>query len=266
MSDSNYGTFLNVARAAFNRRKFPVMAKKVLKRFSANKGTLSPEQNLRWLEQNRLDFFTIARELNESLLKEAEEFDKELIRRSQKVLAGIDYVLGGGAACILLYFVTRLVRPRIVVETGVAAGFSSQAFLKALQRNGQGLLYSSDFPYFRLPNPERFVGLLVEEDLKSRWKLFLDGDERNIPKILHEVECIDIFHYDSDKSYSGRETTLRMIEPYLNHAGITIMDDLLDNSFFHDYVMSLAPEKWKVLDVGGRYIGVIGPLACSSGR
>jgi hypothetical protein len=35
------------------------------------------------------------------------------------------------------------------------AGFSSSAILTALKENGEGILYSSDFPYFRIKNPEK---------------------------------------------------------------------------------------------------------------
>ena len=55
--------------------------------------------------------------------------------------------LGGGGNFILLYFLTRKFN-KVVVETGVAAGWSSLAILGAFEKNGEGKLYSSDFPYF----------------------------------------------------------------------------------------------------------------------
>ena len=51
-------------------------------------------------------------------------------------------------AAHLLYAVCRLIRPRIVVETGVAAGVSSAFILKALEDNSYGILHSIDEPNY----------------------------------------------------------------------------------------------------------------------
>ena len=101
-------------------------------------------------------------------------------------LKALDYDLGGGGNSPLLYFLVRSMRPRIVVETGVAAGFSSSAILTALKENGEGILYSSDFPYFRIKNPEKYIGLLVDEELKGNWTCLKQGDRFNLPEIFVE--------------------------------------------------------------------------------
>ena len=48
----------------------------------------------------------------------------------------------GKDACALLYILCRILRPRIVVETGGANGFSSASILQALEGNQAGELYS----------------------------------------------------------------------------------------------------------------------------
>ena len=73
--------------------------------------------------------------------------------------------LGGGGAYNIIYFLTRLIKPKIIFETGVGAGYSTYAFLTAIKENNLGTLYSSDFPYFRLNKPERYIGFLVTDDL-----------------------------------------------------------------------------------------------------
>ena len=78
-------------------------------------------------------------------------------------LKNIKVKLGGGANDILLYFFVRYYKPKVILETGVAAGFSSLAILKALKKNKYGKLYSSDFPYFRIKNPENYIGILVDK-------------------------------------------------------------------------------------------------------
>lgn len=41
----------------------------------------------------------------------------------------------------------RILRPTVVIETGVANGISSAFILKALDKNNEGMLYSIDLHY-----------------------------------------------------------------------------------------------------------------------
>ncbi|MEM4483260.1 MAG: hypothetical protein QXS19_05035 [Candidatus Methanomethylicia archaeon] len=50
----------------------------------------------------------------------------------------------------LLYCLIRLIRPAIVVETGVASGIFSLSILQALNCNDYGHLYSIDLPNVEL--------------------------------------------------------------------------------------------------------------------
>ena len=102
-----------------------------------------------------------------------------------KKLKKIKYDLGGGGFYPLLFFIVKYIKPNIVVETGVAAGFSSYAILKAIEENKKGRLYSSDFPYFRIPNPEKYIGIIVPEKLKKSWDLLIDGDNINPVSYTH---------------------------------------------------------------------------------
>lgn len=253
-------TLLNVARAALKPGRFAVMTKKALRRVADERGALTAGENESWLSRHSVEFERIARDVDPALLEEAETFGRDLRARAQPTLAALGVRLGGSGFVELLYFLTRLRRPQCVVETGVAAGFSSQAVLAAMDRNAAGVLHSSDFPYFRLPNPERFVGVLVEDRLKHRWKLHLDGDDANLPRILADVQAIDLFHYDSDKSYAGRRRALQLIEPKCTPQTLIVMDDLQDGSFFHDYVQERAISSFSVLRCGSKYVGVIGAL------
>ena len=144
-----------------------------------------------------------------------------------------------------------------MVETGVAAGFSSQCILSALGANGTGHLYSSDFPYFRLERPEQYVGYLVDADLKDRWTLHIDGDRKNLPRILSQVSEIDLLHYDSDKSRSGRTMAMDLLGPKLANESVLIMDDIHDNLFFRDFA-TRQNRPWRVFKSTNKYVGLIG--------
>lgn len=259
------GTFsssLNVARFLVkDPSRLKILLKKVAKRLSGETDHGSPENNA-WIEANSVPASEIAEALDPKLWKEALKFGDDFLLRAKPILSDIPYDLGGGSHHIFLYWLTRYSRPRAVIETGVAAGWSSRAFLAAIARNGRGRLYSSDLPYFRLPRPERFIGVLVEEELRSNWTLLIDSDEVNLPRILAEAEVVDLFHYDSDKMASGREFAVRLVRDRLSSRGSIIMDDIWNDDWFRTYVTANGLPNC-VID--GRY-GVIGELAAQFQR
>ena len=248
----------NMLSQAVKAKRLPVILKKLRRRLKDEKGLISDADNISWLEDNCCDFKEMAVGLDATLWEEAETTTKTIEQIAEKVLNNLEYNLGGGGVYPFLYFMTRYMKPQCIVETGVAAGFSSYAFLAALKANGSGKLHSSDFPYFRLPNPERYIGIVVEESLKDNWELHVDGDEVNLPKILNNVSSVDIFHYDSDKSYAGRKIAMSMVEKALSKKAIVLMDDIQDNSFFYDYVIETKPKDWYVFEFLEKYIGMIG--------
>jgi hypothetical protein len=66
----------------------------------------------------------------------------------------------------VLYALIRALKPAQVVEVGVDSGGTSTHMLTALERNGEGQLYSVDI------NPE--VGSKVPADLRNRWTLRIE--------------------------------------------------------------------------------------------
>lgn len=250
------GEFVNTLRNALSVARLRVMVRKIWLRITNQRGPLPPEENLRWIRAHCRDFSTVAESNSPGLWREAQEWAEMMEKRAEAILADAPAALGGGGVYPYLYFLTRWLRPRCIVETGVAAGYSSCAFLSALQKNGTGRLLSSDFPYFRLKDPERFIGILVDDELKDRWTLYTDGDETNLPLIVKNVEHIDLFHYDSEKRYSGRRMALSIVAPKLSSQSIVVMDDIQDNSFFHDYVQNIEND-WNVFEFQGKYVGLI---------
>ncbi|MCY7294347.1 class I SAM-dependent methyltransferase [Alteromonas sp. a30] len=256
---------INIAKQALNVKRLPVLLGKVFQRLTDKKQE-NNEANLRWLAQQQQDFAEYAQSLDAELWQESLAYAKSLEAHANKVLSNIDVTLGGGGFYPLIYFVTRYLKPQTVVETGVAAGYSSHAFLSGLQKNADsgadGRLFSSDFPYFRIENPEKYIGILVPEDLKARWHLFIDGDAKNLSKIAQSVSSVDLFHYDSDKRYAGREQAMQALKTKLSDNALIIMDDINDNSFFMDLCLSEQQKQpYRIFEFGGKYIGMLGELA-----
>lgn len=253
-------TLVNIGVNSLKRRNVFVMADKVLARVRERGQAGQRREALHWCRGHAESLEAYVRALDPALWAETEEACRRLDAAAQEKLAHIEVELGGGGHYPLLYFLTRYLKATIVVETGVAAGWSSQAVLLALRSNGSGgRLYSSDFPYVRYRGPEQLIGVVVDEALKDRWTLHIDGDRRNLPRILEQVDHIDLFHYDSDKSSRGREYAIRLVEPKLADRAVVIVDDIQDNVQFRDYV---GAKGWpfKVFEFHGKYLGLTGPF------
>ena len=89
--------------------------------------------------------------------------------------------------------------------------------------------------------------------------LFIEGDENNLPKIFKKVKKIDIFSYDSDKTYFESKT-LKKVSKFLTENSVIIMDDIQDNSFFYDYIKENDISNWKIFEFNNKYLGIIGKL------
>lgn len=218
---------------------------------------------LSWYQQQARTLEQVGGRLHQPLLAESIAHDQQQNERARAILASLPVKLGGGGFCTLLYYLIRQSRPAVVVETGVAAGFSSQSILTALNKNGTGTLYSSDFPYFRLENPEQYIGLLVEPELRAHWHLYIQGDERNLLQIGRDLagRKVDLFHYDSDKSVPGRNRALALMAPHLAADCLIVFDDVNDNEHFQQWVAKEKPA-FRLFQWNRKLIGV----ACFDAR
>jgi predicted O-methyltransferase YrrM len=250
----------NILRAALKPARAQVMGKKLYRRWHDQRGKITPEQNLAWINANLQDFASIARRINCDLWDEAVEFERRLRLRATEAVGGLQIARAGGGAYPFLYFVTRHVVPECIVETGVAAGYSSRAFLEGIKNNGKGRLFSTDFPLFRNHDPEHAIGILVDEQLKRFWELHTEGDDVGLPSIIKKIATVDVFHYDSDKSYAGRTFAVSIVKPRLHPRSIFIMDDIQDNSYFHDYVEVERTADFATFQFCGKYVGLVGSL------
>jgi predicted O-methyltransferase YrrM len=151
---------------------------------------------------------------------------------------------------LLLYASTRLLRPRHVLETGVADGVSTFFILAALQRTGRGQLDSVDIA----PN----VGILVEPS--PQWRLHIwdvDAVFGRLAALFAREAPIDLFFHDSDHLFLPQ---LFEYETFLANAAdraLLISDDV-DVSYAFDTFCTRHEMKPKYLfDAGRKTIGVI---------
>ena len=250
---------LNIFKNAIKPGFIKVMVSKLIKRFEKDTSLKA----LKWAEDN-VTFTTeeFCKIIDKNLWQEILDEMKNFKRDAENILSKINVSLGGGGNYYLLYFLIRKISPKIVVETGVAAGWSSLSILRAFQKCERGYLYSSDFPYFRLNNPENYIGIITknEPNLNS-WDLDLRGDKISLPVIKSKVgkSDIDFFHYDSDKSYSGRVMALNVLKEKFSKNIVLVFDDIQNNMHFHDFVKA-ENISYGVLEFEEKYIGIASNL------
>lgn len=191
---------------------------------------------------------------DETCVIAAEIREQSRVKIEELKAHGVD--LGGGGSVELLYFWTRIIKPVCILETGVAAGWSSYSFLLAIQKNHVGELLSSDLPYFRIKDPEKYIGILVPAELRnSHWRLGIQGDDLNLPTLLASAPEIQIVHYDSDKRKIGRKSFLSKIECFLAEDSLVIMDDIQNNFAFKEYVEN-GKKCFVIIESEDKYVGV----------
>lgn len=245
----------NIIKNALKPGFFGVMVDKVKKRITEPNPAEIKQKATAWYKERAINTEDWLEGIDIVLAKEAVEYNEALQLKGQKIIENLPVKMGGGGNVVLLYFLTRYLKPKVIVETGVSMGFSSQGFLSAIKKNGLGHLYSSDFPYFRIDNPEKYIGCVVDEDLKENWALYIEGDHKNLPAITQKVDSIDLFHYDSDKSYTGRNEALKLLEKQLNKATI-VFDDIADNFHFKDFMESSDIPSVILQSPQGGYVGI----------
>lgn len=123
------------------------------------------------------------------------------------------------------FTIMRLVRPEVVVETGVHDGLSSALILRALQKNGTGRLVSIDLPSVDLPSGVAAPGWIVPDELRSLWTLHLGDARKLLPEVLERVGKINVFIHDSDHTRAHQEFEIATAKQFLSRPGMILCDD-----------------------------------------
>lgn len=181
---------------------------------------------------------------HEELLK---SIDQEL-KSLGKPIGQISYI--GVEA---LYIITRAIKPKVIVETGVAAGMSSAFILMGLEDNGFGELHSIDMPNYdlelynmgmiQMPSTailpkDKKPGFIVPDELKQKWHLHIGLSKEILPTLLEELFSIDAFLHDSEHTYENMMFEYKTSWPFIKNGGILLSHDISLNSSFFDFSKS----------------------------
>ena len=134
-----------------------------------------------------------------------------------------------------LYQVCKILKPRIVVETGVFWGYSTACILQALNENNKGTLYSIDRTPQLLESLGLISGCIVPEKLKNNWRFFKGRSADLLPSVLEQIKEIDIFIHDSYHSYDNMLFEYQEAWPHIRKGGALLSHDVLDNGAFSEF-------------------------------
>jgi hypothetical protein len=223
-----------------------------------------PRRLSRWLGVTETDLVSWYRQLRSD-----SDLARELRRRwIQTTHRPVSQYLGGiatGGPNDVLYLAVRALKPKVIVETGVAAGFSSAYILSALADNGSGELYSidagnadplglasetghRDLSYSTSLGP---IGFAIPERLRGRWKLTVGLSSKVLPLLLKTVGSVDIFWHDSEHSYSNMMFEFRAVWPHVPVDGVVFSDDIVQNRSFSDFSTAVSAVPFYFFGRGG---------------
>jgi methyltransferase family protein len=136
-----------------------------------------------------------------------------------------------------VWCLTRHLRPKKVVETGVAHGVTSRFILEALRRNGDGHLWSIDLPPLERAWREQ-VGAAVGDRYSDRWSYIRGSSRRRLPELLSRLGQIDLFIHDSLHSERNVRFELDRAWVALRPNGVIIVDDVDANNGFRSFTQA----------------------------
>lgn len=189
--------------------------------------------NLLWIINNSIS------DLDNCLFKFREN---DLSRIREYIKEANANVIGQNDYNYFLYAITRILKPKVVVETGVNEGYSSQAILSAMNLNNFGKLYSIDLPnVINAPDGKSYnlngkeVGYIVPFHLRKRWELRFGDSKILLYPLLSELEEIDIFIHDSLHTYDHMLYEYMAAWPFINKNSLLISHDIQMNPAFKKF-------------------------------
>lgn len=187
-------------------------------------------------------------------MRHHERLGRDDLSGAAAVAARLDLDGPGRGRSLLLYGALRLLRPRVVLETGCFSGWDSAVMLLALKDNGCGRLHTIDLPgytseersaAFRASLPQGGLppglppGFLVPPSLHERWDLRLGDARRLLPELLASLGApVDVFFHDSEHSYGHMMWEYTSVAPHLRPGAILASDDLSFNTAFWDFCVA----------------------------
>jgi hypothetical protein len=138
-----------------------------------------------------------------------------------------------------IWILAHRLKPRIVVETGVAHGVTSRFILAALERNESGELFSIDRPPIESEWGSH-IGAAVDPHLRGRWTYISGSSRRRLPGLISRLGGIDLFVHDSLHSERNVRFEIDRAFAVLRPGGAIVVDDIDVNRGFFSFTQSFS--------------------------
>ncbi len=166
-----------------------------------------------------------------------------------------------------LYVLIRIIKPKIIIETGVFDGYSSAMFLRALEDNFiedriNGTLLSIDYPAYSPINESTTEGVrkhlphgcepgwVIPDSLRSRWQSYKGDSLAILPEVLMKVGRVDLFHHDSLHTYEHMKAEFEMAWPFIPQGGYLMSHDIHWNKAFEEIVKKFKQKEYAAHSFG----------------
>jgi len=141
---------------------------------------------------------------------------------------------------IILYGITRALRPKRVIETGVAAGVSTSFIGAALVENQQGTLFSIELPPAESASSDHLDGAVfawpkkgvgwaipgeIRQGLGSRHVLILGDVRSELPRLVADLPSVEMFFHDDLHTPNHMLWEYELVWAHISPGGVLISDD-----------------------------------------
>jgi hypothetical protein len=138
-----------------------------------------------------------------------------------------------------IWCLVRHLRPRKIIETGVAHGVTSRFILEALDRNAKeggesGHLWSIDLPPLETKKHAE-IAIAVGDHFVDRWTYIEGSSRRRLPGLIARLGEIDLFIHDSLHSERNVRFEVDRAWAALRTGGAIVIDDIDINGGFASF-------------------------------
>lgn len=168
------------------------------------------------------------------------EDDDPVLKEMEKLAEKLNFPIVGRIVGKLLYLITKIKKPKLVVEIGSGFGYSGYWFAKALQ--GSGKLLLSDYKGENIQLAREFLG---KANLDKN-VIFEVGDGVEIAK---RYKDIDILFLDHEKS--RYKEAVEALKENLSKEALVIADNVL---WYGKVLQPEQSKKVKAIDEFNRYM------------
>lgn len=219
-------TVVRVYRGSFMvnkdmRYKYPVLYRTSPRLYNFGYKTVESLLNLKFVISNLGHISDV--KTTDKIIEEYKEVIAPITNSKVKLSYPSDYAMDYKSGLYLYAFI-RSIKPKTILETGVANGFSTHIILDALNRNNKGKCYSVEV--------SDDVGNLLTDKDKKRWVLNVGEPKKGLTDLLHKLDDIDIFIHDSDHSYENMKFEFEAVFDKLSAISYIMSDDAHGNNAF----------------------------------